>query len=220
MDILRSKGRPEALSGMARYGIKTEQAYGVSIPDLRNIARQTGRDHALAGLLWASGVHDARILAGMIDEPVAVSESQLEEWVVELDSWDLCDQCCMNLIDKTPFAWSKAEEWSRRDGEFVKRAGFVLMARLAVSDKGAADARFYPFLELIGEGAADERNYVKKAVNWALRQIGKRNRALNVRAIEKALEIRKQDSRSARWVAGDALRELTSEAVQVRLSRT
>ncbi len=216
---LESLANPANVAGMARYGINPENTLGVSIPRLRAMAKEIGRDHALALELWASGVHEARILAGLVDDPAEVAAAQLERWVKDFDSWDVCDGVCGNLFDRTPFAWEKAAAWSARSQEFVKRAGFVLMAALAVHDKKAPDGRFRNFLPLIEREAADERNFVKKAVNWALRQIGKRNRALNRDAIAAAKRIRKIDSRSARWIAADALRELESAAVRERLNK-
>jgi 3-methyladenine DNA glycosylase AlkD len=183
------------------------------------MAKRIGRDHALARELWASGIHEARVLAGLVDDPAAVTAAQLERWAKDFDSWDVCDGVCSNLFDRTPYAWDKAVAWSARSREFVKRAGFVLMAALAVHDKTAPDERFKNFLPLIEREAVDERNFVKKAVNWALRQIGKRNRALNRDAIAAAKRIRKVDSRSARWIAADALRELESDAVRQRLNK-
>ena len=202
---------------MARFGINPENTYGVSIPNLRKIAKGTGVDHALAQQLWASNIHEARILASMIDKPEIVTEEQMEGWVKDFDSWDVCDQCCMNLFEKTEFAYHKAVEWSSNDKDFIKRAGFVLMARLAVSDKKADNKQFEGFLPIIKREATDKRNFVKKAVNWALRQIGKRNLTLNRKATETAREIQKMDSTSAKWIASDAVRELISEAVQERL---
>jgi 3-methyladenine DNA glycosylase AlkD len=187
---------------------------GVSVPTLRGIAKKLGRDHGLALALWKSGIHEARILASMVDEPARVTSAQMDRWARDFDSWDVCDQCCSNLFDQTEFAYEKAVEWAKLDQEFVKRAGFALMAALSVHDKKAGDRAFSPFLELIEEGATDERNFVKKAVNWALRQIGKRNLGLNARALEVAERISKLDSR---WVASDAIRELRSGAVQKRL---
>ena len=204
---------------MARFGINPNHTLGVSIPDLRKIARQAGVTHDLAQQLWASGIHEARILAAMVDEPQKVTEKQMERWVKDFDSWDVCDQCCSNLFDKTRWSYKKAAEWSKREGEFVKRAGFVLMACLAVHDKEAKDDAFLDFLTLVKAGSTDPRNFVKKAVNWALRQIGKRNLHLNEQAIKTAQEIQEMDSKSARWVASDTLRELTSEAVQRKLKQ-
>jgi 3-methyladenine DNA glycosylase AlkD len=214
---LREHANPDNVAGMARFGINASNTLGVPIPALRKLARQIGKDHALAGALWASGVHEARILASLVDDPRQVTERQLERWVRDFDSWDVCDQCCANLFEKTGFAYAKAAEWSTRREEFVKRAGFVLMARLAVSDKKAADAPFVEFLDAIEREASDERNFVKKAVNWALRQIGKRNARLNKAAITTAETIQALNSRSARWIAADALRELTGDAVQAKV---
>jgi len=204
---------------MARFGIDTKNAYGVSIPQLRALAKETGRDHLLAQQLWSSGIHEARLLAGMVDDPGKVSDEQMEDWVGGFDSWDICDQCCSNLFDKTRFAYQKAAEWSGKNQEFVKRAGFVMMASLAVHDKGAPDKEFLGFLSIIESNSADERNFVKKAVNWALRQIGKRNPRLNKTSILAARRIQKMDSKAAKWIASDALRELTSDAVQRRLRK-
>ncbi|VVB93852.1 DNA alkylation repair enzyme [uncultured archaeon] len=217
LEQLKSLSNPEAVAGMARYGINPDNTYGISIPVLRKIAGEIGKNHLLALRLWSSGIHEARILACMIDVPELVSEEQIENWVRDFDSWDVCDQCCSNLIDKTEFAYRKANEWSDRDEEFVKRAGFVLMATLSVHDKKAGDKELLKFLPVIIKKANDERNYVRKAVNWALRQIGKRNLNLNRAAIETANEIRKMDSKAAKWIASDALRELTDEKVQKRL---
>ena len=216
---LKSLSDPTAVEGMARFGINPENTLGVSIPNLRKIAKGTGKDHALAQQLWTSGIHEARILASMIGNPKMVTEEQLESWVKDFDSWDVCDQCCMNLFEKTKFAYQKAVEWSSNDKEFIKRAGFVMMARLAVSDKKADDNQFEPFLPIIKREAADSRNFVKKAVNWALRQIGKRNLNLNKNAMKTAREIQEMDSKSAKWIASDAIRELTSQAVLERLQR-
>ena len=216
---LRQLARPDQLAGMARFGINTETALGVRIPELRAIARKTGRRHHLALALWDTGIHDARILAGMVAEPGVFTEAEMEAWVGGFNSWDLCDQVCSNLFDKTPRAWAKAVEWSGREEEFVRRAGFTLMACLAVHDKKAEDAAFLALLAVIEGGAEDPRNYVKKAVNWALRNIGKRNRPLNAAAVAVAGRLGASDSRPARWVASDALRELTSEKVQARLAR-
>ena len=181
------------------------------------LAREIGRDHKLARELWASGIYEARILACLIDDPAQLGEEQMEQWVKDFDSWALCDQCCLRLFDKSPLAYRKVVEWSRREEEYVRRAGFVLMAVLAVHDKKADDSRFLSFFSLIKEAAGDERNYVKKAVNWALRQIGKRNLRLNQAAIETAEAIKQINSPGARWIAADALRELRGKSVQERL---
>ncbi|MFC1593043.1 DNA alkylation repair protein [Candidatus Omnitrophota bacterium] len=214
---LEAMSDPKAVEGMARYGINPQNTYGVSIPYLRRIAKEIGADHTLAQQLWVSSIHEARILASLIDDPKMVTEEQMESWVNDFDSWDVCDQCCSNLFDKTNLAYQKAAEWSSNDKEFIKRAGFVLIAHLAVSDKKADNERFDRFLPIIKREAADNRNFVKKAVNWALRQIGKRNLYLNKQAIETAEEIQRIDSRSAKWISSDAIRELRSQAVQQRL---
>jgi 3-methyladenine DNA glycosylase AlkD len=218
LDRLTALGSERNREGMARFGIRTERALGVSVTDLRKVARGIGRDHALALALWDTDIHEARVLASIVDDPKAVTEKQMERWVADFDSWDLCDQCCSNLFAKTPFAFGKAEEWAGREAEFEKRAGFALMAALAVHGKKVPDADYLPFLEIIKREATDERNFVKKAVNWALRQIGKRDAWLNQAAIETAQQIAALPSRSARWIAADALRELTGEAVQKRMS--
>jgi 3-methyladenine DNA glycosylase AlkD len=207
------------LAGMARYGINTSRALGVSVPELRGLARRVGRDHDLAAELWSSEIHEARILATMVDDPALVTESQIEAWVFDVDSWDLCDQLCGNLLDRTSYAFRKPVEWSRRDDEFVKRAAFALIATAAVHRKDADDAEFERFLPLIRAGATDDRNSVKKAVSWSLRQIGKRSTSLNRRAVATAREIRRIDSPAARWIASDALRELESDRVRERLRR-
>lgn len=216
---LKSLSNPEAVEGMARFGINPRNTFGVSIPNLRKIAKAAGKDHKLALQLWDSGIHEARILSGFIDDPALVTLEQMEEWVSDFDSWDVCDQVCSNLFDKTSSAYQKAIEWAGREDEFVKRAGFVLMASLAVHDKAAGENEFEKFLSMIKREAFDERNFVKKAVNWALRQIGKRNAYLNKLAVKTAVEIQKLHSRSARWIAADAIRELESEAVQRRLGK-
>ncbi len=217
LDQLRAMANPGNAAGMARYGISTEGTLGVPVPVLRNLARQIGRNHALALELWASGLHEAHLLAAFIDDPKEVTEAQMEAWVLDIDSWDVCDQLCGNLFDRTPFAYTKAAEWSRRPEEFVKRAGFVLMTQLAVHDKKAPDGLFLEFLPIIEEQADDDRNFVRKAVNWALRQIGKRNASLNRYAIASAHRLSERESRAAKWIARDALKELESPAVQGRL---
>jgi len=217
---MKSKADPEAVKGMARFGISSSNTLGLSIPTIRSIAKRVGKDHQVAQALWESGIHEARILAALVDEPSKVNETQMERWVSEFDSWDVCDGCCGNLFDRTPFAFAKALQWSRRKEEFVKRAGYVLMAELAVHDKDAPDKAFLQFFPYLKRGSTDPRNFVKKAVNWAIRQIGKRNLKLNREAQKLAGSISDLDSPSARWVASDALRELRSEAVQKKLRRS
>ena len=205
---LRAHANPANVAGMARYGINPAGTLGVPIPVLRKLGRECGRSHDLAAALWESGVHEARILATLVDEPARVTLRQMDRWARDLDSWDVCDHATHNLFRYTPFAFAKASQWARAKPEFVRRAGFSMMAGLAVKAKDAPDAQFEAFLPLIEEAATDGRNMVKKAVNWALRQIGKRNPRLRVKAIAEAEEIRRMDSRAARWIAADALREL------------
>jgi 3-methyladenine DNA glycosylase AlkD len=219
LDRLRSLADPKGAEGAARYGILAPNVWGVSAPRLRALAKEVGKNHDLAGELWRTGVHDARILATLVDDPAQVTVEQMERWVLDFNSWAVCDAACCCLFDKTPHAWSKAAEWIERDEEYVKRAGFVLMAALAVHDKEAPNEPFEAFLSMIEEHSTDDRNFVKKAVNWALRQIGKRNRHLNKLAIQTGQRIRRIDSKAARWVASDALRELAGDKVQARLTR-
>jgi 3-methyladenine DNA glycosylase AlkD len=209
LDRLRAMGNEDNRAGMARFGIATETALGISVTNLRKLAKELPRDHDLAARLWASGIHEARILASIVDEPERVTEAQMEAWARDFNSWDLVDQTCGNLFDKTPFAWPKAIEWSTREEEFVKRAAFSLMAYISVHHKKTDDIEFEQFFPIIERAASDERNFVKKAVNWALRQIGKRSDYLRPLAISCAERIAAQDTRSARWIARDALRELT-----------
>jgi 3-methyladenine DNA glycosylase AlkD len=219
LNELKKNARPEQLNGMTRYGIVVEKRLGVSIPNLRNIAKELGKDHKLALNLWKTSIPDAQILAGMIDEPEKLTEKQMEDWVNDINSWDVCDQTCANLFEKTPLAWEKIHEWSKREEEFVKRTAFALIACLAWHDKKAGDRKFIKLLTIIEFGANDERNFVKKAVNWALRNIGKRNRKLNKAAVNTAKKIGCIKSKSARWIASDAIRELTSDSVKKRLEK-
>jgi 3-methyladenine DNA glycosylase AlkD len=217
LEKLKKKAKPDQLAGMARYGMTVEKRLGVSIPELRSLAKEIGKDHELSSALWDTGIDEAIILAAMIDDPQKLSEGQMEDWVKNINSWDVCDQICMNLFGKSPLVWKKIRDWSVREEEFVKRTAFSLIACLAWHDKKAEDEKFIALLSVIREGATDERNFVKKAVNWALRNVGKRNRNLNKEAIEVAKEIQHLDSKSARWIAADAIKELESEAVQKRL---
>jgi 3-methyladenine DNA glycosylase AlkD len=217
LDKLQSEAHPEQLKGMARYGMTIEKRLGVSVPDMRKLAKELGRDHKLALSLWKTGIAEARILAGMVGDPDKLTEEQMEEWVKDIDSWDVCDQVCMNLFEKSQLAWKKILDWSEREEEFVKRTAFSLTACLAWHDKKASDEKFIGLLPVITRAATDERNFVKKAVNWSLRNIGKRNLNLNRAAINAAKEIQRLDSKAARWIAADAIRELESDAVQSRL---
>ena len=216
---LKSQANKKNVEGMARFGINPKNTLGISIYVLRPMAKEIGKDHRLAQQLWKSGIHEARILAVFIDEPQKVTDVQMEKWAADFDSWDVCDQACTDLFDKTSLGWKKAVEWSKRKEEFVKRGAFALMAGLASHDKSASNADFEKLLTIIERESWDERNFVRKAVNWALRNIGKRNKILNKKAIMTAKRIRKMDSKAAKWIASDALRELTSENVQKRLKK-
>jgi 3-methyladenine DNA glycosylase AlkD len=210
-------GDPARVAGMARDGIETSAAVGVTVTELRRLARGLGRDHELAAALWSSGVHEARLLASLVEDPALVTEEQMETWVSELDSWDVCDGVCGNVFDKTPFALDKAVEWAAREPEFEKRAGFALMAWAAVHRKDLPDRAFAGLLPAIRDGSTDDRTYVKKAVSWALRQIGKRSPGLNAKAIRTAERIGRIDARASRWISRDVLRELRSDAIRARL---
>lgn len=210
-------GDPSRVEGMTRYGIRTDHAVGVTVTELRRLARGLRPDHELAAALWGGGVHEARILASLVDDPSLVTEAQMDAWIGDLDSWDVCDAVCGNLFDRTPFALDKAVEWSSRQPEFERRAAFALMAWAAVHRKDLADRSFAALLPTILEASTDDRTYVKKAVSWAIRQIGKRSPGLNARAILTAEQIGRIDATSSRWVARDALRELRGDAVQARL---
>ncbi len=217
LKTLASLSRPDQVEGMARYGMTAEKRLGVSIPALRKLAKTIGKDHALALQLWDTGIPEARILAALIDRPQDVTGEQMDAWVADFNSWDVCDQVCMNLFDKTPQAWEKIVTWSKREEEYVKRAAYALIACLAWHDKTASDEAFLALLPVIKCGATDERNYVKKAVSWALRHIGKRNRRLNEAALATAEELAQLNSRAARWIASDVKKELTGAAVQQKL---
>ena len=211
--------KPENLEGMARFGITGDKRLGISIPELRKLGKEIGEDHDMALKLWATGIQDAMILAALVDDPSQVTEEQAESWVKDIDTWDVCDQLCMNLFEKLPFAEKKIWEWSERDEEFVRRAAYALIACIAWHDKEASDEEMIKYFPVIRNGATDERNYVKKAVSWALRHIGKRNLNLNKEALKLAREIRKIDSKAARWISSDAIRELESDAVQRRVKK-
>jgi 3-methyladenine DNA glycosylase AlkD len=204
-------GDPANVAGMARFGIRAKKVFGVPTPAVRALAKRIGKDHRLAGELWRTGIFEARFLAALVDVPVEVTGRQMEAWAGEFDNWAVCDGVCGSLFDKTPWAYAKALAWSRRKEEFVKRAAFSMMAALAVHDKKAPDGKFLAFFTAIRRESTDERNFVRKAVNWALRQIGKSRPGLRGRAVELAREIRAIDSKSARWIAADALRELTAK---------
>lgn len=219
MELLQSKAKSDQLEGMARFAIAGDKRMGVSMPDMRKIAKSIGKDHQLALDLWDTGVPEGKIVAGLVAEPDKLTEEQMESWVVDINSWDVCDQVCMNLFEKSPLAEKKIYDWSEREEEFVKRTAYALIACLAWHDKAASDEDFIKYFPVIKMGATDDRNFVKKAVNWALRNIGKRNLALNKAALEVAYEIKEIDTKSARWIASDAIRELESEKIQERLRK-
>ena len=210
---IKPLGKPENVEGMSRFGIAADTAYGVPIPELRKHAKEFRNNHKLALELWDSNVHEGKLLAAFIDNPKEITEEQMQEWVNDFYSWDICDQICSNLFDKTPFAYDKAIEWSKEEKEFVRRAGFVMMAVLAVHDKKTSNEKFLQFFPFIETYSNDDRNFVKKAVNWALRQIGKRNLQLHKKALTLAKKIKKHESKSARWIASDAIRELENEKI-------
>lgn len=216
--LLTSKANPANVDGMARFGINTVGTLGISVVDLRKIAKEIGSDHPLALQLWGSGLHEARLLASFIDDPQLVSEEQAEAWASDFDSWDVCDEVC-GLFEATPFAYRKVREWSSRPEEFVKRAAFAILAGLAVHDKAAEDRIFEDFFPILAAQAFDDRNFVRKAVNWALRNIGKRSRHLNQAAVQWAHRIAGMESKSARWIGKDALRELTAAKTLARLKK-
>ena len=216
---LKSMFNKKNVEGMARYGINPHNNLGISIYNLRPLSKEIGKDHNLALKLWDSGIHDARLLAVFIDDPLQVTSKQMYSWAEDFDSWDICDQACTSLFDLSPFAWEKIFQWSKHDKEFVKRGAFSLIAGLAVHDKKAHDKMFEQLFPIIIMESNDDRNYVKKAVNWALRNIGKRNSVLNKKAIVTAKNILKVDSKTARWIANDAIRELSSEKVLKRFEK-
>ena len=209
----------KARKGMEKYKVGCKDKYGISMPVLRKLSKKIGKNHQLALKLWKHGYHESRILSTLIEEKDKVDESQLEKWVNDFDSWDICDQACINLFVNMPLAISKIKEWAKSDKEFVKRTSFSLIAVIAVHNKDEDDSYFEGFFPLIKEACNDEKNYVKKAINWALRSIGKKNKYLNKKAIEIANEILEMDSKTAKWIARDAIKELESKEVQNRLSR-
>jgi 3-methyladenine DNA glycosylase AlkD len=216
---LKEVADPRVREKMAYFGVNVPKAHGITAPVLHTFARHIGKDHELAEQVWESGIHEAKILAALIAEPEKVTSAQMERWVRDFNSWDVVDAACCYLYAFAAPAWEKIYEWSSREKEFEKRAAFSLAAYLSYKDKTSPDARFEKFLRVIEREAHDERNFVRKAVNWALRNIGKRNLPLNRAAIAAAEKIRKQNTTSARWIAADALRELKSDAVQNRLHK-
>lgn len=217
--LLKEIGDRNSVPFMARFGINPEFALGIRIPVLRRLSKEIGKNHPLALQLWEAKYHEGRILASMIADPKETTPDLADSWIKDFNSWDLCDQTCMNLFEKLPFAWEKTVEWCSREPEFEKRTGYVMIARLAVSDKKTADEKFEIFFPLLNQAATDPRNFVKKAVNWAIRQIGKRSLNLNKKMITLSRQISMKDNKTARWTAADALRELESKAVQNMLMK-
>ncbi len=214
---LKKLHNPKNVEGMARYGINPQFALGISIPYLRKKAKEIGKDHKLALELWETKIHEARILSSLLEEPKLISRIQMNNWASDFNSWDLCDQVCNNLFRKTEFAYEKAVEWSMKKKEFVKRAGFVLMASLSVHSRELTNDDFLKFFEYIKSAAVDERNFVKKAVNWSVRNIGKRNLFLHKKAIQLSQEILGLNTKPSSWIAKNALLELQSEKIISRI---
>lgn len=219
VDALRAAASAGHREGMVRFAIPNERAFGVPMARIQALAKRLGRDHALAGALWDSGWYEARLLAAYLDDPAAVSAAQMDRWARDFDNWAVCDTVCFALFDRSPLAWDRIERWAAREDEFVRRAAFALLASKSVHDKAADDARFLRGLELIEAYAFDERNFVKKAVNWALRSTGKRNAALHAAALRTAARLAACDAAAPRWNGKDALRELKGEATLRRLAR-
>ncbi len=217
IEELRSLATAANLAGLARYAIPSDKALGVSMTSMKGLAKKLGRSHQLAAGLWATDIYDARMLATLVDEPALVTAEQMESWALDFDNWAICDTACFALFDRTSHAWSKVEEWASRREEFVKRAAFALLASLTVHDKKALDPPYLLGLELVEKEATDDRNFVKKAVNWALRSIGKRNPDLNEAAIKVAHRLADSADRAARWVGKNALKELEGPSVQRRI---
>ena len=226
LKLLSQKSKPGYKEGMARFGISSENALGIPVPELRKLAKTSGKDHSAALRLWKQNIHEAKLLASMIDDPKLVTEQQMDEWVNDFYSWDVCDQCCSNLFDKTPFYKNKIFEYVKSEKEFVRRAGFVLMATSAVHDKKADNTQFLSYFPVIEKYVTDERNFVKKAVNWALRQVGKRNIVLHNEAVKLATRLKNtksetgnKKSATARWIGSDALRELEDQKIIKRIKK-
>jgi 3-methyladenine DNA glycosylase AlkD len=217
---LESAGSEANRQGMQRYGIEVEKAFGVPLPFIRSLAKAHRMNHSLALQLWETGIHEARMMATLVDDPLKVTLEQMEQWVLDFNSWDICDQCCSNLFDKTPFALQKISEWTTRDEEFVRRAGFVMMACLAVHDRKLEDDIFKGFLPMIIENSTDPRNFVRKALNWALRQIGKRNQNLYNQALLVSQTLMNSDDKTARWIGSDAYCELMGQTAINRMKRS
>ena len=219
LNELKKAARPDQLSGMAKFGMAIENRLGVSVPEMRRIARVVGKNHDLALELWKTGIAEAQMVASMIADPKQLTSEQMDTWVSDFNSWDVCDQVCMNLFDKSPLAWEKVLEWSSREEEFVKRAAYALIACLAWHDKVAEDKKFIRLLPLIHNSVCDDRNYVKKAVSWALRHIGKRNEKLHPIVLKEAEKLKKNENKTTRWIGSDVVRDLTSESTLRKMDK-
>ncbi len=221
IEHLKTLRNENNINGMARFGISSVNTLGVSMPDIRDIAKHVKKNHTLALQLWDSEIHECRILAALIASPSEMTSETMDKWVSEIDSWDVCDQACFNIFDKTPFAKEKVFQWAVSEMEFTRRAAFALLAGMAIHWKKVNDNEFLPYFDLIFKYSTDNRNFVKKAVNWALRQIGKRSFYLNDKAIElsEKLLIKLPESKSAQWIAKDAIKELSSDKIRVRIKR-
>ena len=216
---LEKKGTRRNVEGMARYGIKAQHAFGVTMGTLLILKKRLGMDHELSMALWASGWYEARLLAALVGDPQRVTRRQMNTWAAGFENWADCDTVCFHLFDRTPLAWEKVHQWADSPREFVKRGAFALMASLALHDKAAPDKSFLALLPVIEKGAHDQRNFVKKGVSWALRAIGRRNLALNAAALKVAKRLGLSDEASCRWVGKDALRELSTPKVHAQLAR-
>jgi 3-methyladenine DNA glycosylase AlkD len=219
LEWLERRGTQRTVKGMARYGIEAKRAFGVPMGTLLSLSKRIGKDHALALALWESGWYEARLLAALVGDPERMTRRQMNAWATSFENWADCDTACFKLFDRSPFAWEKARQWSGSPRLFVKRGGFALIACLALHDKAAPDKKFLAFLPVIERGARDERNFVKKAVNWALRAIGRRNFELNAAAVAVANRLALSEAAAARWVGKNALRELSSSKVRAQLAR-
>jgi 3-methyladenine DNA glycosylase AlkD len=216
MKWLKSHSSKSTRDGMARYAIPSDNAIGVAMKDIKALGKELGRDHELALALWDTGVYEARMVCSFVDDPAQVTAAQMDRWCKDFDNWAICDTICFNLFDRTPYAWAKVTQWSSKRGEFQRRTAFALLWSLAVHDKKTGNEQFVHGLKLIERAAADERNFVKKAVNMALRAIGRRDRELNSAAVAVARRLAESESSAARWVGSDALRELTAKAPTAR----
>jgi len=216
---LESHGTKKTRDGMARYGITAAKAYGVTVGDIRRLGKQLGPNHGVAVALWKTGVYEARMLAAFVGEPEKLTAAQMDEWCRDFDSWALCDTLCFGLFDRSPLAFDKVRTWARSREEFIKRAAFALLSCLALHGRGEGDAPYLGLLPLIEKAATDDRNFVKKAVNWALRSVGERSRALHAEALSMARRLAESTDATARWVGKDAVKGLQSPATLKRLTK-